>query len=101
MKRRFMSVAAVALAVAASAFTTVKPGTTANTASLFWYQVDYSNNPNGVINSSDALYDHAEKTDVDSPCDQGTVRDCLRGFTSEISSFPTTNMGTDQIKRDN
>ncbi|WP_131539775.1 hypothetical protein [Pedobacter nototheniae] len=73
-------------------------------AALYWYQVSYddpTNFPDGYIKTGTAVYSHAEKASVTSPCAAGSAKDCLRGFTSELSSLPNDDEGTDQIKRPN
>ncbi|QQL49890.1 hypothetical protein [Mucilaginibacter ginkgonis] len=100
MKKQLFGFLAIIIALSASAFTTVK-SSAHRTAVLHWYTVDYSSNPSGVINSSSDEYTVSEKSQVVSPCDEGTQKDCLRGFTNELTSFPTTAMGADQIKRPN
>jgi hypothetical protein len=102
-----MAVVAVLLAVAASAFTLTTTKATVKTnhkhaPDLYWYEVTYdATHPSGDIPSSSAFYVQAEKDQVTSPCDAGTVKDCLRGFTAPLTSFPNNSAGTDQIKKPN
>ncbi|MFA6245317.1 MAG: hypothetical protein WC615_00160 [Mucilaginibacter sp.] len=101
MKKQILGLIAIIIAVSASAFTTVKTPFH-KTAALYWYQVTYDTaHPTGAVLSSSDLYTQDEKANVASPCDPGTSKDCLRGFSSQISTFPSTAMGADNIKRPN
>lgn len=67
---------------------------------LVWYKVTYNATyPNGAVLSSADYVDEGEESQISSPCDEGTQRDCVRGFSS-APSFPTTSNGDGQIKTD-
>ncbi len=105
MKKSFVAIMAVLLAVAASAFTLTKTTVKNNhkhSPDLYWYEVTYdSMHPSGYIPNSSAFYVQSQKDQVTSPCDAGTVKDCLRGFTSALTAYPNNSSGTDQIKKPN
>ena len=100
-----MATVAVVLAIAASAFTLTKTTVKTNhkhSPDLYWYEVTYdSMHPSGYIPSSSSFYVEAPKDQVSSPCPAGTVKDCLRGFTSALTSYPNSSPGTDQIQKPN
>lgn len=101
MKKQIFSLIAIVIAISASAFTTVKKSVH-KVAPLYWYEVTYdASHPTGAVLSSGDLYTQDEKSNVSSPCASGTVKDCLRGFSNQISTYPSTAMGTDNIKRPN
>jgi hypothetical protein len=68
--------------------------------SRLWYVVTYNATyPNGAILSSSDLYDQGEISEIDSPCNPGTVKDCLRGFTTAPPSFPSQLAGDEVIQK--
>lgn len=90
---------AFAIALFASAFT-VKHSAHKTAASLYWYTVTYdAQHPSGYIPSSSSFYTQDDKANVSSPCSAGITKDCLRGFASQLSTFPSSSMGDDQIKK--
>jgi len=94
-----LPVIAFAIALVASAFT-VQKHNAQKLNSLYWYEVTYDqDHPSGVIASSADFYVQDEKTNVTSPCTSGSTLDCLRGFSSQLTSFPTGSSGSDQIKK--
>ena len=106
MKKIILS-AALLMGFAVVSFAgTPKDGNTVNDNSgeakqnLVWYKVTYNATyPQGAVLSSSDLVDEGEESEIDSPCDDGTQRDCLRGF-SAAPSFPSTSNGDGQIKTD-
>jgi hypothetical protein len=101
MKKYILSTLVIAMVLVAFAFS---PTTTnhKDEDSLFWYKVTYDNEHlGGYIPSEDDFYVQSEKNQVNSPCDEGVDKDCLRGFATEITSFPVMAAGTEQIKRPN
>ena len=101
MKRikMILPIIAFGLALFASAFTTQRKNVQ-KFNSLYWYEVTYDqDHPNGVILSSADFYVQDEKANVTSPCSSGSTLDCLRGFSTAISTFPTASVGSDQIKK--
>lgn len=103
MKKYIGGITAILFAVIASAFTVKQPAINhARAASLYWYKVTYdASHMGGYIPNSSAFYVQDEKQNVNSPCPSGSVKDCLRGFTTALSSFPSSATGTDQIKKPN
>jgi len=94
-----LPIVAFALALLASAFTTQKKNAQKFNP-LYWYEVTYDqDHPNGVIMSSSDFLVQDEKANVTSPCASGSTLDCLRGFSTSISTFPTSSVGSDQIKK--
>ncbi|MDQ3683719.1 MAG: hypothetical protein M3352_11720 [Bacteroidota bacterium] len=99
MKKIIFPIIAVAVIIGFSAFSIGKPSKSPN-MSLHWYEVTYNEQyPDGVILELEDFYVQAEKGQVTSPCDAGTNLDCLRGFSSPISSVPNTSLGSDQIEK--
>ena len=103
MKKYVLGIIAVLIIVVVSSFVFATNKTNnKNDASLYWYEVTYdASHLNGYIPSSSDFYIQSQKSQVVSPCDAGVDKDCLRGFTSAITSFPSSLPGTDQIKRPN
>ncbi|MFA6083426.1 hypothetical protein [Mucilaginibacter sp.] len=102
MKKQILGVLAIVIAVTASAFTTSHNVAHKKKAALYWYKVTYdAMHTGGYIPNEDAFYVQSEKSQVNSPCASGTVKDCLRGFSSELTSFPESSGGTDDIKKPN
>jgi len=94
-----LPVIAFALAILASAFTAPKKAPQ-KLSSLYWYRVTYDiDHPDGAILSSGDFYVQDQKTSVTSPCSAGSVKDCLRGFLTQLSSFPEDAVGSDQIMK--
>lgn len=94
-----LPVLAFAIAIFASAFTVPKKAPQKLT-SLYWYRVTYDvDHPDGAILGSSAFYVQSEKASVTSPCSSGSTVDCLRGFSSQISTFPEEASGSDQIMK--
>jgi hypothetical protein len=86
MKKYFLSIIAVVLIVAASAF--VKSNHHEKNAVYHWYTVDASGT---VVSGSDAFGGATETTSYASahlPCTAGSNSDCIRGFTN-VPTFPT------------
>lgn len=111
MKRLLLSaslvMAAVTLSFAGNPKSESKSETKSETkaeagTSLYWYIVTYNGSyESGAILNSEALYDEGEASEITSPCPSGTVKDCLRGFTTPLTSFPETSSGDGQIKKPN
>lgn len=103
MKKYILSTLVIAISLIAFAFSTVTKTTKETHANpLYWYKVTYdASHPAGYIPNSTAFYVQSEKSQVNSPCSAGVDKDCLRGFVSTLTSFPTMASGTDQIKRPN
>ncbi len=98
----FLGLAALILAFGlifgASAFKNVQPKKTV----LYWYKVSYDdpiNHPNGYIKAETDFYSEQEKSLVISPCDVGNDAECLRGFETELTTFPNATSGDDAIMR--
>lgn len=66
---------------------------------LYWYRVSYATNPNGIVPANSPLEAYDEEANVNSPCDPGSERDCLRGF-PEAQTAETDAPGEGQIKTD-
>lgn len=98
MKKVFFS--ALLMGLAAVSFANNGNSKTSG-STLYWYEVDYSNPmyTNGYIPAGATLVAHAEQSQVPPKCDEGTDRDCLRGFDSPQTSA-TDDPGTEQIKTD-
>jgi uncharacterized protein YxeA len=102
MKKQLLGIFAIIIAIGASAFTTNHNTNHKKTAALYWYDVTYDTmHPGGYIQNADDFYVQSEKSQVASPCPTGTAKDCLRGFSSALTSYPDNSAGTDQIKRSN
>ncbi len=91
------------LVISMSAFKGTDQGDKPKSTTLYWYQVTYDvpGYPDGYIVDGDALIAHEEKENVELPCDAGDAKDCVRGFTSQITSFPSEALGVDKIMRAN
>lgn len=66
--------------------------TTKKTA-LYWYKVSYDDPityPDGYVKAGTPLFDYAEMSEVESPCDEGSDLDCLRGFDAPVTSSDGT-----------
>jgi hypothetical protein len=65
-----------------------------NLDTFYWYAVTYNaSHPDGaVLSSADSRFSGVEQTqtyaDSNDGC-SGTAKDCLRGFSSPLSSFPS------------
>lgn len=70
-----------------------------STGELYWYKVSYVGNPSGYIPSGAPLQAHDVKANVTADCEDGTTRDCYRGFIAEQPSG-TTQAGDDAIQTD-
>ena len=94
---------AFGLVFSMSAFKSSDEGNNPKSTTLYWYQVTYDvpGYPDGYIVDSDALIAHEVKENVELPCDPGDAKDCVRGFTSQITSFPSQALGVDKIMRAN
>jgi hypothetical protein len=66
---------------------------------LYWYKVSYATDPNGIVPANSPLVAHDEEANVNSPCDAGSERDCLRGF-QQAQTAETDAPGDAQIKTD-
>lgn len=101
MKRMKMilPIMAFAIAIFASAFTAPKKSSH-KFSSLYWYRITYNvDHPDGAVLNSNDFFVQDDKANVSSPCSPGSVKDCLRGFSSQISTFPEEASGSDQIKK--
>lgn len=71
------------------------------TSVMYWYSVTYdATHPNGVVLNASSHYQDGEQSEIDSPCPDGSEKDCLRGFNSALTSFPNNAAGDAQIKTD-
>ncbi|HEY5463212.1 MAG TPA: hypothetical protein VIJ95_08145 [Hanamia sp.] len=65
----------------------------------YWYDV----NSSGQIVAGSEAYDGNKEDMVyandNLPCTPGTVADCVRGFNSQLTQFPTSSPGVVSIKR--
>jgi TctA family transporter len=68
-------------------------------ASYYWYEVSYVGNTNGFIPAGATLVAHDQQSNVTAPCDAGSTRDCLRGFSSQQTAG-TLSAGDAQIQTD-
>jgi hypothetical protein len=96
MKKYLMSsVVLLAAGLAAFAFNPRKTTPGPKQANLYWYTVTYNTSyPSGVIlSSADIRFSGVARTqasaDANDGC-SGTVKQCLRGFSSTLASFPNT-----------
>jgi hypothetical protein len=98
-KARFVwPLLAVLVISLASAFTLKKKAPAAN--QLYWYTVTYdAGNPNGIIQASTDFFTQDSRDNLIPPCDAGVNKDCLRGFSAPLTSFPATAQGMDQVKK--
>lgn len=74
----------------------------AKQTTLYWYKVshdDPTNYPDGYIKNDSDFYVEEEKPLVVSPCATGNEIECLRGFPSELSTFPNDDAATESIMR--
>jgi len=94
-----LPVLAFALAIFVSAFTAQRK-VPQKQVSLYWYKVTYDvDHPDGAILNSSDFYVQADQSNVNSPCDAGSNEDCLRGFPSQLTSFPEESSGSGQITK--
>lgn len=103
MKKHFFSFTALALALLFSAFT--KPQTvqkqSPDNPELVWYSV----NGSGQINLSTPINANEPMTAAEllqtysSLCATGTEVDCVRGFDPQYPPVYTTDIGIEQIKK--
>lgn len=93
-----LPLAALALAVAASAFTAPSTGNARTSEDLYWYFFDNDNNAlNGQIGSG--TVSHQDALDATDCPDVGMI-DCARGFlTPQSPTQVNPGVGADQIKR--
>lgn len=92
----FAMVAFIGFSAFKSTVSEVKP----KAAPLYWYTVTYDlANPLGYISSSAAFVTQAEKGTFNPGCLPGNNLDCVRGFTTAITSYPEPGVGADQIKK--
>lgn len=90
---------AFAIAIFASAFTAPR-NAPKKLSFLYWYEVTYDlDHPDGAILSSSDFLVQDDKSNVTSPCPSGSTKDCLRGFSSQITTFPEESIGADQIMK--
>ncbi len=93
--KKLLGIIAVVLAIATSAFTVIEKNTDNGTSldNFYWYTVTYDvNHPGGaVISAGDASFSGIVQTEsyanANDGC-SGTSKDCLRGFSSVLTSFP-------------
>ena len=95
---KIFSIIAVAILIVGSAFTINKEQPTEKLNSLYWYVVTYVDGQ-PVIMSSNDFHTQDVKENVISPCDEGDNLDCLRGFTTPLTSFPNSSGGVDRIQK--
>ena len=107
MKKYFLAIFAVIIAIGLSAFTNIRKHHTGKNFDLYyWYKVDYSSNPAGQIPSGSTNFfgtgvteSVADATDDDDCITTGN-RHCLRGFiTEQTFSSVSTNLGDAQTPR--
>lgn len=97
MKKYFMGFVILLMAgLTAFSVNLKKVPTDPKLTSLYWYVVTYdAGNPNGIVmSSSDIRFGGAPQTqpyaDANDGC-TGTIKHCLRGFSSTLSSFPNAS----------
>ena len=100
MKKFFLVVALVA-AVATSSLMN-KAGAKTRSGMYYWYSV----NASGQIVSGSQEFGGVQKSvsyaETNLPCPAGTDADCIRGFNSQITSFPTSATGdTSPLQKQN
>lgn len=101
MKRRniTLSTAIFGVAILACAFTLPRKAERPSSL-LYWYEVSYNDqHPAGAVLSSGDFWVQGTKAGVIAPCPSGFSRDCLRGFTYQLTLFPNTTRGDDQITK--
>lgn len=101
MKRRniTLSTAIFGVAFLACAFALPRKTQPSN-MHLYWYEVTYNDqHPAGAVLSSSDFWVQDTKANVIAPCPSGFSRDCLRGYTYQLTIFPNTTRGDDQITK--
>ncbi|MCW3118107.1 MAG: hypothetical protein JWM28_2189 [Chitinophagaceae bacterium] len=93
MKKQIFGFLAVVIALGASAFTAPRHAVKHQTAVYYWYKVNAANQ----IPSGSEAYSGDQVTPDDAetmlPCVSGTHLDCVRGFTNQITTFPSSAPG--------
>jgi hypothetical protein len=74
-----------------------------NEPTLYWYEVSYDDpgHPDGYIKENTDVFDVGEKSNISNPCASGNAKDCLRGFATELTTFPVYSGGDGEIRRSN
>lgn len=101
MKRCIITLSTVVILAAfvASSFTLPRKAQPSS-MHLYWYEVTYNDqHPAGAVLSSGDFWVQGTKAGVIAPCPSGFSRDCLRGFTYQLTIFPNTTRGDDQITK--
>jgi hypothetical protein len=91
MKKYILGALVIVLVIAGSAFARNSGNT--DTTQYYWYQVDASGN---IVSGSQAFMGAQETVSYATshlPCPAGEDADCIRGFTSPITTFPTKAVG--------
>jgi hypothetical protein len=89
MKKNLLGIIAIVVALSLSAFTSqAKHSTTSkNLDGFYWYLVD---DASGLAKVNSPAFGGAQTTqsfaDTHSPCDAGSTRDCIRGYSSQLSA---------------
>jgi len=108
MKKYFLAIFAVIIALGLSAFNKVskRHHTGKNFDLYYWYKVDYSSNPAGQIPMGSTNFFGTGVTESvtdatdDDDCTTTGARHCLRGFiTEQTFSSNSTNLGDAQTPR--
>ncbi len=102
MKKFLFGLLALILAAGITAFaiSSKDPAKGSAFTNLYWYEVTYDEDfPDGVIeSSSDIMFSGVAQpkpyADANDGC-SGTVKHCLRGFSSPLVSFPSINAPAD------
>ncbi len=80
MKKNFLGLFAIVLAIGLSAFTTVTKNTKPLGTPYFWYQVSGTNTTSNKLNST--TVDKAAAMSTLTPCDDLQTANCLYGSTN-------------------
>jgi hypothetical protein len=89
MKKYLLGIFAIVIAVSLSAFTSsAKHSASSKTLDgFYWYMVD---DASGLAKVSSPAFGGAQATqtfaDTHSPCDAGSTRDCIRGYSSQLTA---------------
>jgi hypothetical protein len=96
VKKYILSVIAIIMVVAGSAFVNKMNSTDTQ---YYWYKV----NSSGQIVEGSEAYD-GDQVDMqfaedNLPCTPGNASDCVRGFNSQLTQFPTSAPGIVSLKK--
>lgn len=101
MKKNMFPIFACLLAVGFAFATSAFKAEDSKQASYYWYRV----NAAGQIPAGSAQFGGAKQTithaDTNDGCDGTSALDCLRGFSNQVTSFPSSAMGDVRTKKTN